>query len=74
MKTSVIFASGQDIEILLDTAIEIKKTERKQVRAIESGNTLHKQFQFDEYLAKQKKDSDYTFRKHLKNIGGAIEE
>lgn len=70
----VIFVSDEKIENLLHTAIEIKETEQKQVEAIASGQTLHKQLQFDEYLRKRNNDSSYTFREHLRVIGGAIEE
>ena len=70
----VIFAPGREIENLLNTAEEIKEAERRQAKAIVSGQTLHKQLQFDEYLGKRKNDPTYTFRKHLRDIGGAIEE
>lgn len=70
----VIFAPDQEIENLLSMAEEIKEAERRQAKAIAGGQTLHKQFQFDEYLGKRKNDPTYTFRKHLREIGGAIEE
>lgn len=70
----VIFAPGREIENLLNTAEEIKEAEWRQAKAIVSGQTLHKQLQFDEYLGKRKNDPAYTFRKHLRDIGGAIEE
>ena len=70
----VIFVPSREVENLLNTAKEIKETERMQAEAILSGQTLHRQLQFDKYLAKREKDSTYTFRKHLREIGGAIEE
>jgi regulator of RNase E activity RraA len=70
----VIFAPGREIENLLKAAEEIKEVERRQAKAILSGQTLHKQLQFDEYLGKRKNDPTYTFREHLRAIGGAIEE
>jgi len=70
----VIFTPGQEVERLLSSAQEIKETERRQAEAIASGQTLHIQLKFDEYLAKRKNDPTYTFRKHLRDIGGAIEE
>jgi regulator of RNase E activity RraA len=70
----VIFAPGREIKDLIRTAREIRDHERDQVREIKRGNTLHKQFRFDEYLAKRKAEPKYTFRTHLKRIGGAIEE
>ncbi|MEJ2352318.1 MAG: hypothetical protein P8Y03_21240, partial [Anaerolineales bacterium] len=70
----VIFAPGREIENLLQTAKQIKETERGQAEEIVNGQTLHKQFQFEEYLAKRKDDRTYSFRKHLREIGGAIEQ
>ncbi len=70
----VIFAPGDEIENLLNAAEAIGATERKQAKAIASGMTLHKQFRFDEYLARRESDATYTFRKHLRGLGGAIEE
>ena len=49
------------------------ETERRQAEALKSGQNLSRQFKFEEYLNKRAKDSTYTFRKHLKEIGGAIE-
>jgi regulator of RNase E activity RraA len=70
----VIFVPRKEIERLLKVAGEINATERRQAQAITSGKTLHKQFQFDEFLEKRKHNPAYTFRKHLRDIGGAIEE
>lgn len=70
----VLFAPLEQAEALLSTAAEIWETERKQAAMIKSGNTLRQQLQFDDYLAKRDSDPDYTFRKHLRAIGGAIEE
>ena len=70
----VLFAPGKDIEKLLSIAQEINATERKQAHEIAGGNTLHKQLQFSEYLDKRKDHPAYTFREHLRSLGGAIEE
>lgn len=70
----VVFAPGGEIDRILNLAREIRGTERRQAEAIMSGETLHKQLQFDEYIAKLRDDPAYTFRKHLRTIGGAIEE
>lgn len=70
----VIFAPGRETEHLLQTAKEIKDTERGQAEAIESGKTLHEQLRFEQYLANRGDDPAYTFRKHLRALGGAIEE
>jgi 4-hydroxy-4-methyl-2-oxoglutarate aldolase len=70
----VLFATGKDIEKLLETAKVIFKTERDQAQAIRAGKTLREQLRFLEYLQLRSKDPGYTFRKHLRKLGGAIEE
>ena len=69
-----IFTEGKRVEEILKIAESISLIERKQADAIQSGNLLKEQLKFSEYLSKRKSDSSYTFRKHLKIIGGAIEE
>jgi 4-hydroxy-4-methyl-2-oxoglutarate aldolase len=70
----VLFAPGQRAEELLATARSIWQTEREQARAVRSGKTLREQLRFDDYLARRAADPSYTFRKHLRVLGGAIEE
>jgi 4-hydroxy-4-methyl-2-oxoglutarate aldolase len=70
----VIFTPSKNTDEILTVAQAIAKTERGQAKAIRSGRKLHDQLQFDQYLKKRAKDSSYTFRKHLRTIGGAIEE
>ncbi len=70
----VLFVPLRNSEEILTLARKIWKIERKQAREIRSGRSLRKQLRFDEYLAKRAVDPSYTFRKHLKAIGGAIEE
>jgi hypothetical protein len=53
---------------------QIGQTEREQARRIRSGETLRQQTAFDDYLARRAADPSYTFRRHLRRIGGAIEE
>jgi 4-hydroxy-4-methyl-2-oxoglutarate aldolase len=59
---------------LFATADSIRQSERRQAEEIKEGNTLRKQFRFEEYLTKRAKDSSYTFRRHLRGVGGEIEE
>ena len=63
-------AAGQ----ILETARSIWQRERAQADAIRSGTTLRSQLRFADYLAKRAADPSYTFRKHLRILGGAIEE
>jgi 4-hydroxy-4-methyl-2-oxoglutarate aldolase len=48
--------------------------ERAQAGAIRSGQTLRTQLRFADYLSKRAGDPNYAFRKHLRILGGAIEE
>jgi regulator of RNase E activity RraA len=66
-------AAGRAAEVLA-TAHEIWQTEREQARKIRSGESLRQQTDFDDYLAQRPTDPSYTFRRHLRQIGGAIEE
>jgi len=70
----VLFASAQRVEQILSTAQSIWKKERKQAQEIQTGKKLREQLQFEEYLARRSADESYTFRQHLRAIGGAIEE
>lgn len=70
----VLFAPSQHAEQILTTARVIGERERQQAQAIQAGKTLRKQFQFDDYLARRATDPAYTFRQHLRSVGGAIEE
>jgi 4-hydroxy-4-methyl-2-oxoglutarate aldolase len=70
----VLFVPAQRAEEILSTAQVIRKKERGQAQEIQAGKKLREQFQFDEYLARRSGDEAYTFRQHLRAIGGAIEE
>lgn len=70
----VLFAPGGQAEEVLSTAHGIWQRERRQAQAIQVGKTLREQFRFDDYLARRATDPNFTFRQHLRNIGGAIEE
>ena len=70
----VLFVAADRVEDVLATAVQIRKTEREQARLIRAGETLRQQTAFDEYLARRAVDPSYTFRRHLRQIGGAIEE
>jgi 4-hydroxy-4-methyl-2-oxoglutarate aldolase len=70
----VLFVASERTEEVLATAHEIRQTEREQARRMRAGETLRQQTAFDEYLTRRAADPSYTFRRHLRGIGGAIEE
>ncbi len=69
-----VFIPRAEVEAVTTTAGQIWETERRQAAAIKAGQTLRQQLQFRDYLAKRTLDSAYSFRQHLRALGGAIEE
>jgi 4-hydroxy-4-methyl-2-oxoglutarate aldolase len=70
----VLFVAAERAEQVLVTAHQIWQSERDQARRIREGQTLRQQTAFDDYLARRAADPSYTFRRHLRRVGGAIEE
>jgi regulator of RNase E activity RraA len=70
----VLFVPGGRLHDVLATARAIWETERRQAAAITGGKNLREQFRLREFLAKRDSDPSYTFRAHLRKLGGAIEE
>ena len=70
----VVFVAAGQAEEVLALAGQIWRTERDQATRIRAGETLRRQTSFDDYLARRTADPGYTFRQHLRRIGGAIEE
>lgn len=67
----VPYKSASDVQKMAES---LSEKERTQAEAVRRGKTLREQLRFDEYLARRKLDPDYDFRRHLRKIGGAIEE
>ncbi len=70
----VLFVAADRAEQVLATARQIWATERDQASRIRAGETLRQQTAFDDYLERRAADPSYSFRRHLRRIGGAIEE
>jgi 4-hydroxy-4-methyl-2-oxoglutarate aldolase len=70
----VLFVAAGRVEEVLAIAHRIWQTERDQADRIRAGDTLRRQTRFDDYLARRAADPSYTFRAHLRRVGGAIEE
>ena len=71
----VVFIASDQAGEVLATARQIAQAERDQApRKIQAGQTLRRQTTFGEYLTRHAADPSYTFRRHLRQIGRAIEE
>ncbi|MFF0425208.1 RraA family protein [Streptomyces sp. NPDC004520] len=70
----VLFVAADRVGAVLEAARSLFRTEREQARRIRAGETLRAQTRFDDYLKGRAEDPSYTFRRHLRRIGGAIEE
>ena len=70
----VLFVAAKRADGVLAAAREIWEKEREQARKIRAGETLRGQTAFGDYLAERTADPSYTFRRHLRHVGGAIEE
>jgi 4-hydroxy-4-methyl-2-oxoglutarate aldolase len=70
----VLFVAADRVPQVLATAYRIRDTEREQAARIRTGDTLRAQTSFGEYLRRRAADPAYSFRQHLRRVGGAIEE
>jgi 4-hydroxy-4-methyl-2-oxoglutarate aldolase len=70
----VLFVAADRVDEVLETAHQIWEKEREQADRIRAGETLRRQTAFDEFVARRDEDPSYTFRRHLRRIGGEIEE
>lgn len=69
-----LFVPSQRAEEVLSMAQGIFEKERWQAQAIQACDKLRDQLRFSEYLERRTLDPAYTFREHLRQFGGAIEE
>jgi 4-hydroxy-4-methyl-2-oxoglutarate aldolase len=70
----VVFVAADKTGEVLATARQIAQTERDQARKIRAGLTMRQQTAFEDYRARRAAQPSYTFRQHLRRIGGAVEE
>lgn len=69
-----VFVPAVQVDDVLQAARAIWDVEREQATKIRDGETLRKQTAFDAYLARRADEPAYSFRQHLRAVGGAIEE
>ncbi len=70
----ILFVARDRLGEVLVTARKIARTEGRQARQVKKGRTLRNQLQFKRYLERRSRNRSFTFRKHLREIGGAVEE
>ncbi|GAA5530959.1 RraA family protein [Herpetosiphon gulosus] len=70
----VIVVAAEHGEQILNTAQALWARERHQAVVIQEGTSLRDQVQFQTYRVRRQADPSFTFRQHLRQIGGAIEE
>jgi regulator of RNase E activity RraA len=64
-------ARAQEVAIAART---IRDTERAQAEKVRAGTSLRSQLKFQDFIAGRAVDPALTFRRHLRGIGGAVEE
>jgi regulator of RNase E activity RraA len=69
-----VFVSANLVEQIIAVAQKISKTEKAQAEKIKGGESLRQQLKFDEYLSARSQNPERSFREHLREIGGSIEE
>ena len=69
-----VFVAESHLDVVVEHAASIRSTEEAQAELVRGGSSLRDQLQFSEYLTQRSLDRSYTFRQHLRSIGGAIEE
>lgn len=70
----VLFLPRARLGEIATVAASIRDTERRQAIAMAGGRSLREQSRFGEYMARRRREPDYTFRQHLRDIGAAVEE
>lgn len=69
----VLFVALSQCSRVIAAAREVAAREQAQAGRLLAGEPLRDQLRLDEYLERRAADPEYTFRSHVKNLGGAIE-
>jgi 4-hydroxy-4-methyl-2-oxoglutarate aldolase len=69
----VVVVARADLGRVVAAARDIAAREQAQAVRLMKGERLHTQLQVEAYVARRQNDPGYTFREHLKSLGGAIE-
>jgi regulator of RNase E activity RraA len=69
-----VFLPAERAAELYEVAAGIRDTERRQAARIRDGASLREQLHHAGFLAERRRRPGWTFREHLRTIGGAVEE
>jgi regulator of RNase E activity RraA len=69
----VVVVAGVDLARLVASARDIAAREQAQAVRLLGGERLRDQLQLEAYLSRRQIEPGYTFREHLRALGGAIE-
>jgi regulator of RNase E activity RraA len=69
----VVVVEAAKVDRVIASARDIATREQAHATRLLAGELLRDQFKLDAYLAQRRKDPSFTFRDHLKSLGGAIE-
>jgi regulator of RNase E activity RraA len=69
-----VFVPRTRLDEIARAARGIREIERRQAEAVRAGRTLREELRLAEYLRKRAASPAVTFRQHLREIRGAIEE
>ena len=70
----VLFVPQARLEEIARSAAKIRAKERRQATEVAAGRSLRDQLQLKEYVQRRRSEPAYTFRQHIREIGGAVEE
>jgi 4-hydroxy-4-methyl-2-oxoglutarate aldolase len=69
----VVVVAGAELGRVVDAARDIAAREGAQAARLMNGERLRDQLQLDTYVSRRQGDPGYTFRDHLRSLGGALE-
>lgn len=72
-RDGVVIVALADLDRVVAAARDIAAREQAQAVRLLAGERLRDQLQIDAYVARRGADPAYTFREHLRTLGGAIE-
>ncbi|MGH9200287.1 MAG: RraA family protein [Vicinamibacterales bacterium] len=69
----VVVVEAAKVDRVIEAAKDIAAREGAHATRLLAGELLRDQFKLEAYVAQRRKDPSFTFREHLKSLGGAIE-